>query len=207
METEYFVRLGNWGDVICCDAEWDASMAAQPIERGQRVICRTVRGLELGTVTTSLAADSWSDSSISAPVVATARILRRTTVEDELWIARLEKERLQAVEECRQQLSAEGSSAVLLDVDQLFDSATLIFYFLEPVDDRVSDLVNSLAQRLKVECAHSISRNLSNKVVAADAGPVTPRVQRSEATVVARHALSVSWRGVSAIGCPACEIV
>lgn len=149
METEYFVRLGNWGDVICCDAEWDASMAAQPIDRGQRVICRTARGLELGIVTTSLASDMWSDSSISAPVVATARILRRTTVEDELWIARLEKERLQAVEECRQELSAQSSSAVLLDVDQLFDSATLIFYFLEPVDDQVSALVNSLAQRFE----------------------------------------------------------
>ncbi len=153
METEYFVRLGNWGDVICCDAEWDATLAAQPIDRGHRVICRTARGLELGTVTAclapTLAVNARNDSAFLASAPAAARILRRTTVEDELWIARLEKERQQAIEECRQELSAKQSSAVLLDVDQLFDSATLIFYFLEPVDDEVSALVNSLAQRFE----------------------------------------------------------
>lgn len=153
METEYFVRLGNWGDVICCDAEWGAAAAPTPIDRGHRVICRTARGLELGTVTACLPAGSVvepdEDSLDSAPATPTAKILRRTTVEDELWIARLEKERLQAIDECRQQLLATKSSAVLLDVDQLFDSATLIFYFLEPIDDEVSVLVDSLAQRFE----------------------------------------------------------
>ncbi len=153
METEYFVRLGNWGDVICCDAEWDVAAAAQPIDRGDRVICRTARGLELGTVTACLpsnfSVNPENDFANRTLVAAAARILRRTTVEDELWIARLEKERQQAIDECRQELAATQSTAVLLDVDQLFDTATLIFYFLEPVDDEVSALVNSLAQRFE----------------------------------------------------------
>ncbi len=145
VESEFFVRLGNWGDVICCDLDADAMPTQRLIQRGQRVICRTARGLELGTVSACLKPSD--ESEVRTPPAA--KILRPTTVEDELWIARLEKERLQAVQECRQLLAESGSTAVLLDVDQLFDSATLIFYFLEPVDQEVAELVDDLAQRFE----------------------------------------------------------
>lgn len=74
-------------------------------------------------------------------------IVRKTTVEDELLLSRLEKHRCSAMEECRRELAEAGSTAVLLDVDQLFDAGTLIFYFLEPVEPATQTLVERLASR------------------------------------------------------------
>ncbi|MGV3482782.1 MAG: PSP1 C-terminal domain-containing protein, partial [Planctomycetaceae bacterium] len=74
-------------------------------------------------------------------------IVRRTTAEDELLLSRLEKHRTAAMAECRRELSEAGSTAVLLDVDQLFDAGTLIFYFLEDIEPATEEIVQRLAAR------------------------------------------------------------
>ena len=83
-------------------------------------------------------------------------ILRATTAEDELLIARLERYRRDAMEDCRRCLAAAGSSAVLLEVDQVFDAGTLIFYFLTDPDPSDQQIVQQLAERYesKVRSGH-----------------------------------------------------
>lgn len=148
----HFVRIGAWGDVARCRAA-----GGEIYRRGTRVICRTPRGLEIGQVTAvSDMADLWTDgqtpihsdeAAAAEAELATATILRATTAEDELLISRLEKHRTEAVVECRKCLAEAGSSAVLLEVDQVFDAGTLIFYFLNPPDESDTELVQRLAAR------------------------------------------------------------
>lgn len=138
----YFVRIGAWGDVARCRA-----VGGESYRRGTRVICRTPRGLEIGQVTA--ACDGGGESfEFDEPVEITetfATILRATTAEDELLINRLEKHRCDAIVECRKCLAEAGSAAVLLEVDQVFDAGTLVFYFLNPPDESDTQLVERLA--------------------------------------------------------------
>ena len=60
----------------------------QRLARGARVICRTLRGLEVGEV---LAGSDATDEQ-----AADGTLLRRVTIEDDLLIARLEKNRDEA---------------------------------------------------------------------------------------------------------------
>lgn len=140
----YFVRIGAWGDVARCRAA-----GGETYRRGTRVICRTPRGLEIGQVT---AQSDWSAEAIERDVAAAsgesfATILRATTTEDELLISRLEKHRCDAILECRKCLTEAGSTAVLLEVDQVFDAGTLVFYFLNPPEPSDTQLVERLAAR------------------------------------------------------------
>jgi hypothetical protein len=158
---DYFVRIGTWGDVVRCRAEGSLAFAPDAIHRGNRVICRTGRGLEIGTVTAGAPAEHETVPD------AGGVILRKTTTEDELLLARLEKHRVAAMEECRQELAQAGSEAVLLDVDQLFDAGTLVFYFLEPVEPATQQLVEQLASRYESRVR---SRHFA-KLVSEGCGP------------------------------------
>ena len=148
---EYFVRIGTWGDIVRCRAEGSLAFTRDAIARGNRVICRTGRGLEIGHVTTvaSMTENAMADRTNLDHTHSDVGgvIVRKTTVEDELLLSRLEKHRCSAMEECRRELAEAGSAAVLLDVDQLFDAGTLIFYFLEPVEPATQTLVERLASR------------------------------------------------------------
>jgi cell fate regulator YaaT (PSP1 superfamily) len=134
----YFVRIGAWGDVARCRAA-----GGESYRRGTRVICRTPRGLEIGQVTAEC---DFSDTEDAAEIGESfATILRATTAQDELLISRLEKHRCDAIRECRKCLAEAGSAAVLLEVDQVFDAGTLVFYFLNPPDESDTQLVERLA--------------------------------------------------------------
>ena len=139
--ADYFVRIGSWGDVVRCRAEGTNAFANGFASRGNRVICRTGRGLEIGMVTAAVPDEPQAASEIGGV------ILRKTTTEDELLLSRLEKHRRAAMDDCRRELAASGSTAVLLDVDQLFDAGTLIFYFLEAIEPATETLVQQLASR------------------------------------------------------------
>jgi hypothetical protein len=158
---EYFVRIGSWGDVVRCRADDPNSFASRFAARGNRVICRTGRGLEIGVVTAVLPAELKSPNEIGGV------ILRKTTTEDELLLSRLEKHRRSAMDDCRQELAEAGSTAVLLDVDQLFDAGTLIFYFLEALEPATEAMVQNLASRYesRVRSGHFA------KLVAQGCGP------------------------------------
>ena len=127
--TKFHVRVGSMGEV------WRLNNPeGSPLKRGDRVVCRTGRGVEIGVV---VSAASESES-------AAGSILRLATTEDELLESRLARFKQDAVEECRRELQRHQSSATLLEVDHLFDGRTLIFHFLGEVDDQVQQITDSL---------------------------------------------------------------
>lgn len=158
---EYFVRIGSWGDIVQCRAEGAAAFTPGILKRGNRVICRTGRGLEVGSVASALADHGDSVEDLGGTII------RKTTVEDELLLSRLEKHRSNALAECRQELIDAGSAAVLLDVDQLFDAGTLIFYFLEAIEPATEQIVQRLAARYESRIR---SRHFA-KLVSQGCGP------------------------------------
>jgi cell fate regulator YaaT (PSP1 superfamily) len=129
----YFVRLGSLAEVH--PARFPLSLP-----RSRRVIVRTHRGVELGEVVRPYHQESTATES-------TLRILRPTSDEDELLIRRLERHKRTAVEACRSALTEVGSSAMLLDVDQLLDGGTLIMHFLGPVDEIAESVTKEIAER------------------------------------------------------------
>ena len=127
----YFVRLGSLGEI-------QAAHSAGPLRRGERVLVRTERGVELAEI---------AGSSQAPADAGRAEILRRTTREDDLLIERLQRHKREAVEACRQSLAEAGSRSVLLDVDQLFDGGTLLMHFLGPVDAVAESVTQNVVSR------------------------------------------------------------
>jgi cell fate regulator YaaT (PSP1 superfamily) len=131
---QHLVRVGALGHVGRFTA-----VDAVRYPRETRVVVRTGRGLELGEVLTEPgdAADNQdSDGSI----------LRGITVEDQLLVARLEKNRQEALAACTERLAAANSPAVLVDVEPLFDGRTLLFYFLGEMTPELELLTAELAE-------------------------------------------------------------
>ena len=133
MLGQHFVRIGLLGSVGRF-----GSAEGMRYARGTRVVCRTTRGLEVGEVLS--AADSAEEPASDGSV------LRRVTVEDDLLIARLEKNRSRAYEACAARLAEFGSPAVLLDVEHLFDGQSLYFYFLGETTPELDALTAELAE-------------------------------------------------------------
>lgn len=117
-----------------------AAVDAVRYPRHCRVIVRTRRGLELGDVLAE--PDGEDDSRASAD----GEILRGMTVQDELLQARLEKNRREAYNACAELLADSGISAVLLDVEHLFDGQGLFFYFLGEVPAAIEQYTERLAE-------------------------------------------------------------
>ncbi len=133
MLGQHFVRVGVLGSVGRFAAE-----SRQRYARGTRVICRTARGLEIGQVlsTAEPAAGEPSDGTL----------LRRVTTQDDLLIARLEKNREAAFRACWDRLLELPSPPVLLDVEHLFDGQSLYFYFLGDGGPELDALTAELAE-------------------------------------------------------------
>ncbi len=164
--VDYFIRLGSMGQI-------HAARSSRHYQRGDRVIVRTARGVELAEIVRKLPPKptvAATDGAIPSVVSrerssAPLAIIRRTTREDEMMIQRLDKHKRAAVESCRAALSQSGSDAVLLDVDQIFDGGTLVMHFLGTVgadDQRIVDAIakqyesivqsESFAKRLNEGC-------------------------------------------------------
>jgi cell fate regulator YaaT (PSP1 superfamily) len=110
------------------------------VRRGGRVVCRTDRGLEVGVVLSE-------PEPKSSHVPADGTLLRRLTVEDELLLARLERDRERAFTDCVELLRQHELDVTLVDVEHLFDGSTLLFYFLGAVPSEVDALTGELAER------------------------------------------------------------
>ncbi len=112
---------------------------AMHLRRGARVICRSDRGLEIGTVLTAV-------RETSSMRKHDGTILRTATVEDELLWTRIEKHRSSAYQECQRLLDERDVSAALIDIELLFDGQSIYFYFLGTVTQEVEQLTAELAQ-------------------------------------------------------------
>lgn len=133
----HLVRVGSMGHVGRF-----RSADALRYRRGDRVVLRTERGLELGEVlNVEERLDHPSDGAL----------LRGVTVADELLATRLEKNRHEAYDACVSLLADRGLEAALIDVEHLFDGRGLYFYFLGEVDERVEALTSELAMAYDAE--------------------------------------------------------
>ena len=134
LATTHLVKIGILGHVGRLSAP-----TSQRFSRDDRVICRTARGLEVGTV---LCAEE------HPPVVLEAfdgQVLRSVTPDDAMILRRIEKFQDRAFAACAQLLSDRGLPAVLVDVEHLFDGQSLFFYFLGEVPPEVHQLTSELA--------------------------------------------------------------
>ncbi|MCI0362027.1 MAG: PSP1 domain-containing protein [Planctomycetaceae bacterium] len=138
MLGQHWVRHGVLGSVGRF-----AAVDAQRYARGARVICRTQRGLEVGEVLAAL--DDLAESK-ARHEPADGSLLRRVTVEDDLLLARLERNREQAYRACEERLIERRIPAVLVDVEHLFDGQSLLFYFLGETTPELDALTTELAE-------------------------------------------------------------
>lgn len=152
--TRYIVRISVLGVVGRFSSHEPA-----PLARGTRVVCRTVRGLELGEV---LSLDELSNrpnptdaSEISPRPRCDGELLRKVTVEDDLLHARLDRRRNEAYEACARLLRERGLPDVLLDVEHLLDGKSLYFYFLGEVTPECNALTGELAAAYEAEVKFS----------------------------------------------------
>lgn len=158
MSSHYYVRIGVLGQVG----------RFRPVDgcvyrRGARAVCRTARGLEVGEV---LGRCEEADESDLLPQ-ADGELLRAVTPSDDLLIARLEKNRTAAYEACVARLQALAIDATLIDVEHLFDGASLYFYFLGDLSPAVAEVTAELAE---VYDARAQFRQFA-ETVAAGCGP------------------------------------
>lgn len=135
MWRHHLIRLGIFGHVGRFTA-----VDAVGYPRGTRVVCRTSRGLEVGSVLgpAQFKEEDWQGD---------GSILRAITVEDDLLLARQAKSRDEAMAACEQLLRERGLPGVLMDVEHLFDGGTLYFYFLGDVSPEVEALTGELAEQ------------------------------------------------------------
>ena len=136
MSFQHLVRVGTIGHV----GRFTASDATRYV-RGSRVICETVRGLEVGEVLAD--ADDYG--------AADGTISRGVTTQDDLLLARLQRNRDDAVAACERMIADRGLPAVLIDVEHLFDGKSLYFYFLGEVTAELSQLTSELAETYEAQ--------------------------------------------------------
>ncbi len=135
MSRYHLIRVGAMGQVGRF-----AAVDAVRYPRHSRVIVRTRRGLEIGDVLTP------PDDRDDGRTFADGDLLRGMTVEDELLHARLERNRHEAYEACAALLAEHKLSAVLVDVEHLFDGQGLFFYFLGEVPSELEAFTARLAE-------------------------------------------------------------
>ncbi len=132
-QSWHLVRVGLLGNVGRF-----RSLDGVSYGRGTRVLCRTLRGLEVGEVLSH--SSRWT-----VPGEPDGSLIRALTVEDELAYARLYKNRDAAYQACNELLAARRVSTVLVEVEPLFDGSALYFYFLGSISTEVQTLVDELA--------------------------------------------------------------
>lgn len=131
---EHFVRvgvLGRIGRFVAIDAI--------SFPRGTEVICRTARGLEAGSVV-------GHSEALSDRGTTDGSLLRAVSPTDRLLLERLDQRRDEAFDACTVFLKKAGSSAVLMDVEQIFQGDRIFFYFLGAPPHDLESLLEPLAE-------------------------------------------------------------
>ncbi len=134
-------RLGIYGQVGRL-----SSTEARSLQRGDAVLTRTARGLEMAEVLAILHAN---------PGALDGTILRKFGPEDYLLRERLQELSGQAFGECQQWIAQQGLHDVLLDVEPLMDGRTLYFHFLGEVTPALNAHLTSLVEIYQEKVAES----------------------------------------------------
>jgi len=109
--------------------------------RGQRVVARTDRGLEVGEVL----CEATEQTAQHLPDPDQGQILRAMTAEDEHELTRLQAQESSEFETCQQCIARLNLGMQLVDVEHLFGGERIVVYYLS--EDRVDfrELVKVLA--------------------------------------------------------------
>jgi hypothetical protein len=146
-----WVRLGS--QRACCEI----AAGAQALQRDDRIVCRTQRGLEIGTVLGTCQGDA----------VAAGRWLRFASAGDELlWDNLVQLSGVAAVS-CQTHIDTLGTGDILLDVEPLLDGKTLFFHFLGEPSARTSEAL----ERLIDIYANSVATSRFAKALEEGCGP------------------------------------
>ncbi|KAA5542542.1 hypothetical protein FYK55_13440 [Roseiconus nitratireducens] len=157
----YFLRIGSLGEIRL-------GSALAPLERGRRVVVRSPRGVEIAEVASECRRTGPSLSPPGGDALGPRyRILRPTTVSDELLVRRLERYKRDAIESCRRRLQEANCGATLLDVDQLFDGGTLVLHFVGHLDP----VAQEIADRVAAEYESIVRTNHLAELISAGCGP------------------------------------
>lgn len=116
-----------------------SSANGSTFSQAEKVVCRTDRGLEIGSVICGLAGED------DVPALD-GQLLRKVTSDDQLILKRIDKFRDRAFLACDQLIKEQCLNAILVDVEHLFDGQSLYFYFLGDVPDVVHQLTGQLAE-------------------------------------------------------------
>lgn len=142
--AEYLVGHGSAGEVGRFRADGPI-----PCQRGDRVVIRTSRGLELGTV---LCEATPLHARVLEPT-AVGELLRHATVEDE-EIARGTHERARRLFEDARGLAGQlGLPLEVLDVEVLLDGHQVALYYLRWADCDERPLVQALSRKYETMVA------------------------------------------------------
>ena len=145
LNSYFLVRLGTMGHV-------GRFRPAEPenYRRGERVVCRTARGIEVGVTLgpAELPGDVTED-------MADGRLLRKMTAEDELLWGHLQQLGSDAHRSCIEWLDAQGVAATLVEVEPLLDGRTLYFHFLSDVAPEVQLQLDKLVSLYESEVQKS----------------------------------------------------
>ena len=113
----YLVRVGYQQEIIPVQA------GAHSLDRGEQIICRTPRGIEMGEVLAATNPEYIETSNAS-------KYIRKSRPEDELLWRQLTSLSVTASTACQAFLRNQDIPDVLLEVEPLFDGRTLYFHFL-----------------------------------------------------------------------------
>ncbi len=140
----YWVRLGTQGG---CEP---IAGGLRNLQRGDRIVCRTSRGLEIGRVLSSL------HKEVANPAEASVgRCVRQANASDELLWNKLVALSREACRECQRFLNEQGVEDVLLEVEPLLDGKTLIFHFLGEPSQSLNASLQELANVYQASAANS----------------------------------------------------
>lgn len=151
---QYAVRVGIHGQV------GRFSAGGERFRRGAQVVCRTARGLEIGTVLNVLA-------SAARPEASDGQILRRMTAEDQLLWNNLQQLAGESHAACQQWLSDSKSPDRLLEVEPLLDGRTLYFHFL----NEVSAETDAQIERLVAIFQETVASSAFSQLLEHGCGP------------------------------------
>jgi len=137
----YFVRLGLHGQIGRLRSEGDIQYV-----REQRVVCRTARGIELGTV---LSTTEQVDESMVRQGEDDGVVVRLAAPEDNYLNDELVKLAEGFVPEATQAFLSIDPTALLLEIEPMLDCQTVYFHFLGDVSDAVQMRAGEMANRFQ----------------------------------------------------------
>lgn len=153
----YLIRFGYQRDIIPIQS------GAVELHRGQEVICRTYRGIEVGEVLTPTEPDYLTQGNAG-------KFLRHIRPEDQLLWRQLKLLSIEASSQCQDFLTESGSPDVLIEVEPLLDGRTLYFHFLGEPTSATDSFVQTLSDVYQKKVASSRFAELLEKGCGPDCG-------------------------------------